>query len=115
MKAGGKNCPIRFQCSGCSFYRPDPSYLAAIEQQIAQLRADRAIALTTDAAKWVIENLDAQINSYEEITKTMSGQLEALPDAEKEAITTACTDLRKARQVALIPVEDLHRRPGDSS
>ena len=115
VKAGGKNCPIRFQCSGCSFYRPDPSYLAAIEQQIAQLRADRAIALTTDAAKWVIENLDAQINSYEEITKTMSGQLEALPDAEKEAITTACTDLRKARQVALIPVEDLHRRPGDSS
>lgn len=32
VKAGGKSCPIRFQCSGCSFYRPDPSYLGAIEQ-----------------------------------------------------------------------------------
>ncbi|MGH8961691.1 MAG: hypothetical protein ACRDWT_10965 [Jatrophihabitantaceae bacterium] len=31
VKAGGKSCPIRFQCSGCGFYRPDPSYLAAIE------------------------------------------------------------------------------------
>jgi integrase len=27
VKAGGSSCPIRFQCSGCSFYRPDPSYL----------------------------------------------------------------------------------------
>lgn len=24
VKAGGKGCPIRFQCSGCGFYRPDP-------------------------------------------------------------------------------------------
>lgn len=26
VKAGGKQCPIRFQCAGCGFYRPDPSY-----------------------------------------------------------------------------------------
>ena len=31
VKAGGKACPIRFQCAGCGFYRPDPSYILAIE------------------------------------------------------------------------------------
>lgn len=25
VKAGGGACPIRFQCAGCGFYRPDPS------------------------------------------------------------------------------------------
>ncbi|MDV6271687.1 tyrosine-type recombinase/integrase [Rhodococcus globerulus] len=24
VKAGGHACPIRFQCAGCGFYRPDP-------------------------------------------------------------------------------------------
>ena len=31
VKAGGGACPIRFQCSGCGFYRADPSYIPAIE------------------------------------------------------------------------------------
>ena len=24
VKAGGGSCPIRSQCAGCGFYRPDP-------------------------------------------------------------------------------------------
>jgi integrase len=50
VKAGGHACPIRFQCSGCGFYRPDPSYLPAIDQHIISLKATRekAIALDTD-------------------------------------------------------------------
>jgi hypothetical protein len=35
VKAGGGACPIRFQCADCGFYRPDPSYLPALEQHIA--------------------------------------------------------------------------------
>ncbi len=35
VKAGGGHCPIRFQCAGCGFYRPDPSYLPALEEHIA--------------------------------------------------------------------------------
>jgi integrase len=113
VKAGGKCCPIRFQCSGCGFYRPDPSYLAAIEQQLAQLRADRAVALAADVARWVLDNLDEQIRSYDRIADTMRNQLTALPETEQHAIESACSDLRKARQSALIPVETLTRRPGD--
>ena len=50
VKAGGGACPIRFQCAGCGFYRPDPSYLPALEQHIASLRADRETALAIGAA-----------------------------------------------------------------
>lgn len=37
-------------CVGCGFYRPDPSYLLAIEGHLNSLRADRetAIALEVD-------------------------------------------------------------------
>lgn len=113
VKAGGKSCPIRFQCGGCGFYRPDPSYLAAIEQQLAQLHADRAIALASDVARWVLDNLDEQIKSYDRIAATMRDQMAALNEPERHAIESACTDLRKVRQSVLIPVESLKRRPDD--
>ena len=50
VKAGGKACPIRFQCAGCGFYRPDPSYIPAIEEHINSLTADREIASAMNAA-----------------------------------------------------------------
>ncbi|WP_167533769.1 site-specific integrase [Streptomyces marokkonensis] len=49
VKAGGSACPIRFQCAGCGFYRPDPSYLPDIEEHINSLRADRFTAKAMDA------------------------------------------------------------------
>ena len=41
VKADGGACPIRFQCAGCGFCRPGPSYLPALEQHIAGRRAGR--------------------------------------------------------------------------
>ena len=52
IKAGGGHCPIRFQCAGCAFYRPDPSCLPAIETHVADLRVNKEQALATDAAGW---------------------------------------------------------------
>ena len=49
VNAGGGHCPIRFQCAGCGFYRPDPSYLPTLEEHIASLRADRETARAMDA------------------------------------------------------------------
>lgn len=61
----------------------------------------------------MLDNLDEQIVSYERIAETMRSQMSALPTPEKHAIESACTDLRKARQVALIPTESLRRRLDD--
>ncbi|MEV0537335.1 hypothetical protein [Kitasatospora sp. NPDC050463] len=50
VRAGGQHCRIRFQCAGCDFYRPDASYLPALERQVAELRADKESALAMGAA-----------------------------------------------------------------
>ncbi|MFF4673847.1 tyrosine-type recombinase/integrase [Streptomyces sp. NPDC001279] len=97
VKAGGGACPIRFQCAGCGFYRPDPSYLPAIEQHINELRADRETARAMDAAEFVITSLTAQITAFEHVTDRMHRRLDALPAAERAQIEEAATALRKAR------------------
>ncbi|MDQ0935072.1 tyrosine-type recombinase/integrase [Streptomyces turgidiscabies] len=97
VKAAGGSCPIRFQCAGCGFYRPDPSYLPAIEQHLNELRADRETALAMDAAEFVITAFTAQITAYEQVTERMQRRLAALPAAQRQEIEEASTILRKAR------------------
>ncbi|MEU6370314.1 site-specific integrase [Streptomyces sp. NPDC046931] len=97
VKAGGGSCPIRFQCAGCGFYRPDPSYLPAIEQHINELRADRETAQAMNAAEFVITALTAQIAAFEQVTDRMQRRLATLPAAQRQEIEEASTILRKAR------------------
>ncbi|MFE3758870.1 tyrosine-type recombinase/integrase [Nocardia tengchongensis] len=108
IKAGGQHCPVRFQCAGCSFYRPDPSYLPAIEQHIAQVRSDKELALATDAANWIIGNFDAQISAFGDVITAMTQMLEALPHDQRATVEDASRELRKARQAAaFIPMTAL--------
>lgn len=97
VKAGGHACPIRFQCSGCGFYRPDPSYLPAIEDHANSLRADREKARAMDAAGFVIDNLTAQITSYEDVARKMREQMAALPEEEQAELEEAAVVLRRVR------------------
>jgi hypothetical protein len=97
VKAGGEHCPIRFQCSGCDFYRPDPSFLPPIEDQIAKLRLEREHALTVNAAEWVLRNYDDQITAFKKIAAAMRALIEHLPDDQRAALDEAGTVLRKTR------------------
>ena len=74
VKAGGGACPIRFQCAGCGFYRPDPSYLPALEQHIASLRADRETALAIGAADYVLASLTAEIDAFTAVAEHDAAQ-----------------------------------------
>lgn len=112
VKAGGKACPIRFQCAGCGFYRPDPSYLAAIEDHIVSLKADRETATAMDADEFVIRNLTDQITAFTEVATTMTRQLDQLPGEERAAIEDASAVLRKTRAMRdhnLLPLTVVHR------
>lgn len=114
VKAGGNACPIRFQCAGCGFYRPDPSYLPALEQHINDLRADRETAEAMDVAAFVIDNLTQQIHSYEQATATMRAKLAELPAQERTAIEDAATVMRKTRVAegrALLPLSVIRNGP----
>lgn len=99
VKAGGHACPIRFQCAGCGFYRPDPSYTAAIEDHVTSLKADRETAEAIDADDFVIRNLTDQINAFKDVATTMTAQLDQLPSEERAAIEDASTVLRKTRAI----------------
>ncbi|MFF2128459.1 tyrosine-type recombinase/integrase [Streptomyces olivochromogenes] len=111
VKAGGGHCRIRFQCAGCDFYRPDPSYLPALEQQVADLRADKEAALAMDAADWVVRNFDDQIRAYAKSADEMRRRLQELPEAERERVEAASRELRKARSAAaFVPVQSLTTR-----
>jgi integrase len=110
VKAGGKACPIRFQCAGCGFYRPDPSYIPAIEEHINSLSADREIASAMDAAPFVIDSLDAQIRAFRNVLNVMQGGLDRLDAEQRDQVEQASAVLRKARAGVRLPLENITRR-----
>ena len=104
VKAGGGACPIRFQCAGCGFYRPDPSYLPALEQHVAELRADRETARAIGAATYVIANLSAEIDAFTQVAEKMRRTLSELPAGERAELEDASKILRRARAARQLPV-----------
>lgn len=97
VKAGGKACPIRFQCAGCGFYRPDPSYLPTIEEHINTLKADRETARAIEADEFVLRNLTDQAEAFTRVAARMRDTLDALPEAERAEVEQASAVLRQAR------------------
>ena len=104
VTAGGGACPIRFQCAGCGFYRPDPSYLPALEQHIADLRADRETARAIGTADYVQANLTAEIDAFTRVAETMHGRLSELAPDERADVEDASRILRRARAGRQLPV-----------
>lgn len=113
VKAGGDACPIRFQCAGCGFYRPDPSFIPAIEEHLNGLRGDRESALAIDVAPYVVENLNAQIASFDEVLERMRHSLNQLIPDERERIEDAAIVLRKMRASASLPLTDISNPKDD--
>ncbi|MDT5117317.1 MAG: hypothetical protein QOE30_3056, partial [Mycobacterium sp.] len=112
VKAGGQACPIRFQCSGCGFYRPDPSYLLAIDQHINSLKAERETALAIGADEFVTRNLTDQIASFDEVRTSMRRALDKLDPTERDRIDEASVVLRRVRAgqgVRSLPLTVVHR------
>lgn len=97
VKAGGNHCPIRYQCAGCAHYRPDPSYLPAIEAHIAALVADRETARAADTAIWVIDNLQHEADAYRQVAAAMRETITQLPQSDQDAIADAGALLRRDR------------------
>jgi integrase len=104
VTAGGGACPIRFQCAGCGFYRPDPSYLPALEQHIAALRADRETAQAIGAAAYVTDNLTAEIRAFSHVAEQMHSRLAELSVHEREEVEHASKLLRRARAARQLPL-----------
>lgn len=112
VKAGGHACPIRFQCAGCGFYRPDPSFLPAIEEHLVALKADRETAQALGSAAFVVDNLSAQIAAFQQVISVMRANLDQLDPADKQRVEAASATLRKARAGIALPLTVLDHHPG---
>jgi len=104
VKAGGGHCPIRFQCAGCGFYRPDPSFLPALEEHIAGLRADKETAMAIGAAGYVIANMSGEVDAFARIAEKMHRRLGELDPQERAEVEQASTILRRVRAGRRIPL-----------
>ncbi|HEX5880215.1 MAG TPA: site-specific integrase [Actinomycetota bacterium] len=104
VTAGGGACPIRYQCAGCGFYRPDPSYLPALQQHIADLRADRETARAIGAADYVQTNLTAEIDAFTRVAEQMQNRLAELAPDERAEVEQASRLLRRARAGRRLPL-----------
>jgi integrase/BMFP domain-containing protein YqiC len=115
VKAGGGACPVRFQCAGCGFYRPDPSYLPALEQHIAGLRADRETAQAMDAADYVLASLTAEIDAFTAVAATMQRKLSQLDPAQRTEVEEASRILRRTRAARTLPLTDISTRATETA
>lgn len=103
VKAGGKACPIRFQCAGCSSYRPDPSHLPSIEDQIRSLKENLELAHAMGTADYTIRGMEGEIADYQSVISTMKTKLESMPDEERREVHEASRILRRLRAGATAP------------
>ena len=112
MKAGGKACAIRFQCAGCAAYRPDPSYIPAIEEHLVTMRATLQMVLVAGtAAPWVIQNQRDEIASFETVLESLKTRVQSMGEDERAALDDASTAMRKLRATRpLIPLTALRNR-----
>lgn len=100
IKAGGTACPIRFQCSGCTFYRPDPSYLPDIERHLVELKTNAAQARRLNAPPHTIANFEGQVEDFKRIVDRMRTDLALLPEEDQAMISEAAAVLRTSRLIA---------------
>ncbi|MEV0446220.1 site-specific integrase [Streptomyces spectabilis] len=113
VKAGGHACPIRFQCAGCGFYRPDPSYLPAIEDHVRSLKADRETAEAIGTEEWVVRNMADQVAAFKDVAEKMKTLMNQMDPEERAEIEEASKILRKTRAVngrTALPVTVIQRR-----
>jgi hypothetical protein len=94
---------------GTVHYRPDPSYIPAIEEHVNSLRADRETAQAMNAASFVVDNLNAQIDAFAQVLKIMRNRLDSLDAAERDRVEDAAAALRKLRAGAALPLTVITR------
>ena len=70
-------------------FRSDPSYLPALEQHIAGLRADRETARAMDAAGYVLASLSAEIDAFTAVAEAMHRKLSRMDPAQRKAAMKA--------------------------
>lgn len=97
VKAGGQQCPIRYQCPGCGHFESDVSYLPELRARLDELLRSREAGIAMGAAAWALPQ-QQEIDRYREMITAMEDQLADLGGEERATIEDAAVLLRQARR-----------------
>jgi phytoene/squalene synthetase len=97
VKAGGQQCPIRYQCAGCGHFESNVSYLPELRARLDELLRAREAGIAMGAASWALPH-EQEIDRYREMIATMEDQLAGLSGQERATIEDAAALLRQARR-----------------
>jgi integrase len=97
VKAGGQQCPIRYQCAGCGHFESNVSYLPELRARLDELLRAREVGIAMGAASWALPH-EQEIDRYREMIATMEDQLAGLSGQERATIEDAAALLRQARR-----------------
>lgn len=121
IKAGGKACPARFQCGGCTFFRSDPSHLPDLKAHLERMNEDLAWQITQNARASLIVDTRNEIEAFTKLIRDQETRFVALPEAERTALSEASAVLRRLRssiptaiEKPFIPVGSLKIRAATS-
>lgn len=97
VKAGGQQCPIRYQCPGCGHFESNVSYLPELRARLDELLRAREAGIAMGASAWALPH-EQEIDRYREMITTMEDQLAGLGGTERATIEDAAVLLRQARR-----------------
>ncbi len=112
VAAGGHSCPFRHRCSGCEYFRTDPSFQPELRGYLAQLLADRErlAAAVPQLAEWARREATPsveEIDAVRRLVRTNDEAIATLDQQDRDAIEDAITTMRKHRATldVTFPVE----------
>ena len=102
VAAGGHSCPFRHRCTGCTYFRTDPSYQPELRAYLAQLLADRerlatAIPALADWARPRRRPLRRGDRRRAPAARANDEVLAGLDDDDRAAVEAAITTIRTQR------------------
>jgi len=102
VAAGGQSCPFRHRCSGCEYFRTDPSFQAELRAYLAQLLADRErlAAAVPQLAEWARRDAAPsaeEIDAVRKLVRANDEAVAALDETDRRAVEEAIAVVRKGR------------------
>ena len=102
VAAGGHSCPFRHRCTGCTYFRTDPSFTPELRGYLGQLLADReriaaAIPALADWARRDAAPSDEEIDAVRRLLRASDEVLAGLDDDDRAAVQAAIATIRTQR------------------
>ncbi len=97
IKAGGKACPARFQCGGCTFFRSDPSHLPDLKAHLDRMKEDLACQIAQNLRPSLITDTKNEIEAFTALVQAQESRLADLPPTERDSLQEASAVLRRLR------------------